>query len=242
MNGLLSALGFLTILPAGRGARFEPSAMIPFFPVVGLALGALLALFDHAATALWPLPVAAVLDLVFMAAVTGCLHLDGLGDTADGVFSHRPRERALEIMKDSRVGAMGLVAVVFGLALKWGGLSALGEHRALVLVLVPAYARAGMMIAIRCLPYGRPGGGTGHGFFETPLKWPAFWALPIPLVLSLGLGVAGLRMIVGFAVITAGLLLFYKRRMGCVTGDMLGAMTEVTEAGLLLLAAAGGSA
>ena len=183
--------------------------------------------------------MAAVLDVIFLAVFTGALHLDGLGDTADGMFSHRSREKALAIMKDSRVGAMGLVAVIFGLALKWGGLSALGDHRSLILIIVPAYARAGMMFGIRYLPYGRPEGGTGHDFFGNPLKWSDFWALLVPVVLSLALGATGLVLALGFAAVTAGLLIFYKKQMGCVTGDMLGAMTEVTEAALFLLAAAG---
>jgi adenosylcobinamide-GDP ribazoletransferase len=241
MKGLVSAIRFLTILPTGKGAVFDPRAMIPWFPVVGLVLGAILAVFDHLAIGLWPAPVAALLDVVLLAVLTGALHLDGLGDTADGVFSHRPRETALEIMKDSRVGAMGLIAVIFGIGLKWGGLSALGEQRAWIVFLVPAFARAGMLFAIRWLPYGRPDGGTGHDFFDAPLKWSAFWALLLTAVLSLFLGTTGLRLILGFAAVTGGLLLFYKRQMGCVTGDMLGAMTETTEAALFLLAAAGAS-
>ena len=80
-----------------------------------------------------------------------------------------------------------------------------------------------------------------HDFFDAPLKWSAFWALLLTVVLSLFLGTAGLRMILGFAAVTGGLLLFYNRQMGCVTGDMLGAMTETTEAALFLLAAAGAS-
>jgi adenosylcobinamide-GDP ribazoletransferase len=239
MRGLLSALGFLTILPAGKRTAFDPAAMIPFFPVVGLILGALAALFDRLVFGIWPAPAAALLDVLLLALLTGALHLDGLGDTADGLFSHRSRERALEIMKDSRVGMMGLVAVVFALGLKWAGLASLESHRGMILLLVPAYARAGMLFAIRFLPYGRPGGGTGHDFFDAPLQWRAFWAVPVLMVLSLGAGAAALRLIVGFAAITAGLIIFYRKRMGCVTGDMLGAMTETIEAGLFLLAAAG---
>jgi adenosylcobinamide-GDP ribazoletransferase len=96
-----------------------------------------------------------------------------------------------------------------------------------------------MLFAIRFLPYGRPGGGTGHDFFDTTLEWRAFCVVPVVAVLSLFTGAAALRLFIGFAVITAGLILFYRQRMGCVTGDMLGAMTETIEAGLFLLAAAG---
>ena len=239
MKGLFSAIGFLSVLPARRDGVFDPGPMIAWFPVVGLILGAILAIFDHVALSLWPASVAAVLDVALLAVLTGALHLDGLGDTADGIFSHRPREVALAIMKDSRVGAMGLIAVILGLALKWGGLASVGAHRAAVICLVPAFARASMMLAIRFLPYGRPEGGTGRDFFGAPLKWRAFWALLLTVALALGLGTTGLRLILGFAAVTGGLILFYRLKMGCVTGDMLGAMTEVNEAALFLLAAAG---
>jgi adenosylcobinamide-GDP ribazoletransferase len=242
MKGLLSAVGFLTILSGGKRTAFDPAAMMPFFPVVGLILGGVVALFDRIALGLWPGPVAALLDTLLLVVLTGALHLDGLGDTADGLFSHRPREQALEIMKDSRIGVMGLVAVVFALALKWAGLSALEVHRSLLLILVPAYARAGMLFAIRCLPYGRPEGGTGRDFFGTALNWRDFWAVFTLVLLSLVMGAVALRLLAGFAAITAGLILFYRKRMGCVTGDMLGAMSETIEAGLFLLAAAGAGA
>ncbi|MCK7507856.1 MAG: adenosylcobinamide-GDP ribazoletransferase [Desulfobacterales bacterium] len=122
--------------------------MVPWFPAVGLLLGALLALFDLAAARLLePVTAAAVLDVVLLAVLTGAFHLDGLGDTADGLFSHRPRERMLEIMKDSRIGAMGVVAVVPVLAVKWAGISGLSATpRRLLLILVPAYARCGILL------------------------------------------------------------------------------------------------
>jgi len=239
MKGLFSAIGFLSILPARRTGVFDPRPMIPWFPVVGLMLGALLAVFDVLTLRLWPAPVSAMLDVALLAVLTGALHLDGLGDTADGIFSHRPRETALAIMKDSRVGAMGMIAVILTIGLKWAGLSALGAQRAMVIIVVPALARAAMMFAIRFLPYGRPEGGTGRDFFGVPLRWRDFWAVLLTIVLSLFLGAVGLRLVAGFLIVTGGLLLFYKRQMGCVTGDMLGAMTEVNEAALFLLAAAG---
>ena len=178
--------------------------------------------------------------MILLAILTGAFHLDGLGDTADGLFSHRPRERILEIMKDSRIGVMGVVAVVSVLAVKWAGINGLGANRTALLVLVPAYARCGMLFGMRALDYGRPQGGTGLAFFSRTLRLRDFWAL-IPLgLLSLVLGLPVLTLAIGFAAITAALIAYYRRRLGCITGDMLGAMAEVTEAGLFLLAAAGG--
>lgn len=242
MRNLISAIQFITILPAGKTGPFVPERMIPFFPVVGLLLGVMLAVFDLLVSAFWTPPVAAVLDVVFLAWVTGAFHLDGLGDASDGLYGHHTRERALEIMKDSRVGAMGLVAVVFALAVKWGGLSGLNEHRFLLLLIIPAFARGSMLFGFRFLPYGRPDGGTGHAFFEKPLQWGDFLWLSIPALLSLFAGWRGLLVLISFVFINAAILFYYKKRIGCITGDMLGAMVEITEPVLFLMASAGGTA
>jgi adenosylcobinamide-GDP ribazoletransferase len=240
MKGLIGALQFITILPVGKSVPFEPNKMIPFFPIVGLALGLMVAVFDQVVLRLWNPSVAAVLDVVLLIILTGAFHLDGLGDAADGLLGQRPREKALAIMKDSRMGAMGLVAVICGLAIKWGGILGLGAHRSLVLILVPAYARGGMIFGIRYLEYGRPGGGTGLDFFKEKLGNAAFWGMLLPVMLSFMLGWKALWLNAGFAVLIAAILIYYKKRVGCITGDMLGAITEITEAGLFLILSLGG--
>ena len=241
LSDLRSCLAFITILPAGRNPAYSPMGMIRFFPVVGLIIGALLVLTDIAASRIWPGPVAALADVVFLVCVTGAFHLDGLGDTADGMFSHRGRERALEIMKDSRTGMMGLVAVVLGLALKLAGIwsvknTASPAQAMGVLLLVPAYARAAMIFGIRYLPYGRPGPGTGKDLFNRPIQAGDFIYCLIPLFISLFLGYKGLVLNLGFCFGTVMILRFYRKNMNCITGDMLGAMTETMEAWLFLAA------
>lgn len=237
----LAALQFLTILPVGAGERFNPGGLLPFFPVVGVVVGGLLSLLDWTVLQLWPRPVAALLDVAFLAFLTGALHLDGLGDAADGLYGRRTREKALAIMKDSRIGVMGLVAVVGGLAIKWGGISALESHRGLLLVVIPAFARGGMLLGMRFLPYGRPEGGTGRAFFDAPLTLASFAGFLLPLALSVFLGWRGLFLLAAFAAVVAATLAYYRAKIGCITGDMLGAMTEVTEAALFLLMSAGGA-
>lgn len=239
MKGLISAIRFITILPVGTSNTYDPERMVPFFPMVGIILGVLLAVFDWVAMQFWSQSVASLLDVLFLVLVTGAFHVDGLGDTADGLLGHRPREQALVIMKDSRIGAMGLIAVVSGLLIKWGGIASLDVGRHLLLILIPAYARAGQMLGIRFLAYGRPDGGTGHALFGNPLKLVDFWGLLIPVALSFSLGWRGIWLNVVFTVVTGGILWYYKKRMGCITGDMLGAMTEASEAMLFLLVSAG---
>jgi adenosylcobinamide-GDP ribazoletransferase len=229
MIQLASAIQFLTILPLKRTAIFDPVGMVPWFPVVGLIIGAMAALLDASTTPLFPLQLRALIVVVFLAVITGGLHLDGLADTADGLFSHRSRERALEIMKDSRVGVMGVVAVWVVMASKWAALAHLTENRWLYLILVPAAARLAMMVAIALLPYGREE-GTARAVYNKPLNWKSFVGGTPVLLLTLFLGPSGWIQISAWILGTALIILFYKRQMGCVTGDMLGATGEFMEA------------
>ena len=236
-NGTVSALGFLTILPvATRGVsnNFNGSQMVPFFPIVGIIIGIMLAIFDAIVLLFWSQHIAAILDIIFLAVISGALHLDGLGDAADGLFSHKSREQALEIMKDSRVGIMGLLAVIFALLIKCAAIMELEAHRGLILILVPAYARASMIFGIRYLNYGRPEGGTGLNFFENPQSLLCFSGLLLLFGLSLFLGFMGIWLNIIFIGLTGAILLFFKLRMECITGDMLGAMCELLESLLLL--------
>ena len=207
---------------------------------MGLLLGGLVAVFDYAATQIWIPPVVAVLDVVLLIVMTGAFHLDGLGDAADGLLGQRSREKALAIMKDSRIGTMGLVAIVSALAIKWGGIAGLDSHRSLLLILVPAYARGGMIFGIRFLEYGRPDGGTGLEFFKEKPGNTAFWWMILPVMLSVLLGWKAVWLNAGFVFLIALLLYYYKKRLGCITGDMLGAITEITESVLFLLVSLGG--
>ncbi len=237
MKHLISAIQFITAIPIPRNVDFVPNRMIPCFPLVGLLLGGGLVLCDVAAGAVLPKATVSLLDVFLLIAATGAFHIDGLGDTADGLYGNRPREQALEIMKDSRVGAMGLVAIWCGLSAKWAGITGLSDHRHLMLLIIPAYARGAMLFGFRFLPYGRPD-GTGRAFFDAPLQWTDFRWLVVPVVLSVFAGWRGAVINLVFFTLIWGLLLFYRHRMGCITGDMLGAMCEITESVLFLAASA----
>ena len=235
MKGLIAALQFLTIIPFGKSSVYEPKGMIPFFPIVGLIIGLLISVFDQMALIFWSVQTTSILDVVLLAVLTAALHIDGLGDTADGLMGHHSREKALEIMKDSRIGVMGLVAIVCTFAVKCGGILNLHEHRMLIIVLIPAYSRSAMIFGIRFLEYGRPDGGTGYDFFNEPINLPAFKWLLIPVAVSIFLGWKAILLNIFFALTTAIIIIYYKKRMGCITGDMLGAMTEIIESLLFLL-------
>lgn len=240
-----AAFRFITILPAGPAAAYHPREMIPFFPAVGLVLGMILAFADAAFNAFFAPAVVGIMDVMVLAALTGALHLDGLADTADGLFAHKDRQSALSIMKDSRIGVMGAVALICLLLTKYGAFAALGAvgqadwTRFLILVLIPAYARSAMLFGIRFLPYARPEGGTGSDLFSQRLKPGEYWGISVCVLLSLLLGWRAVLINAVFFITCAGLVGFYRRRMGGITGDMLGAMCEITEAALLISAAAG---
>ena len=237
-QGFLSAIQFLTVFPWGLAQAFDARKSLPYFPLCGLLIGAVLMVVDTVAMHFWSPMTASILTLTALAGISGALHLDGLADTADGLYGQRTPEKALAIMKDSRVGAMGMAVVVFCVAVKWAGLAGLAEHRLIFLLIVPAYARSGVLFATRQLPYGRPDGGTGHDFFEIPLGNKDFRMIVIVVVVSLLLGWKALVFNAAFIVIISVMIRYYRHKIGCITGDMLGAMIEVTETLLFLIASA----
>jgi adenosylcobinamide-GDP ribazoletransferase len=239
IKNLIAALQFLTTLPLGKPADFPGHRMVPCFPLAGLILGLLLALTDVVLQHVFPLNIVSLIDVIFLAVVTGALHLDGLADTADGLFSHRSSRDVLKIMKDSHVGTMGLLALIFVLGTKWAGISSIHEYRALYLIIIPAYTRGSFTIAIYFLDYIRPEGGTAKEFFADNSSIANLGWLLAPVALSLLAGFRGLLLNGIFVGIVSLVTLYYKKRLEGITGDMLGALGEVTEAGLFLFAGIG---
>ena len=239
IKNLTAVLRFLTILPLGKPADFPGHRMVPYFPLAGLIIGLILALTDVVLQHVLPLNIVSLIDVVFLAVVTGALHLDGLADTADGLFSHRSSRDALKIMKDSHVGTMGLLALIFVLGTKWAGISSIHEYRALYLIIIPAYARGSFTIAIHFLDYVRPEGGTAKEFFADNSGIASLGWLLVPVVFSLLLGFRGLLLNGIFISIVILVTFYYKKKLKGITGDMLGALGEVTEAGLFLFAGVG---
>ncbi len=239
MKAFIASLQFITAIPLGKPRPFDPKGIIIHFPLAGLAIGLVLAMFDMIASALWPPLVAGVLDMVLLAVVTGAFHLDGLADMADGLYGHGDPEKALAIMKDSRVGAMGLVAVACVLLTKTAAMGSIDHGRFLALMVVPAYARSTMIFGIHFLPYARGKEGTGSPFFDTPLSSMDFKFFAAPVVLSLFLGWRGLLLNLLFAAATVAMIRLYRKKLDGITGDMLGAMVEIMEAVLFIAVCVG---
>jgi adenosylcobinamide-GDP ribazoletransferase len=242
MKRFLAAVQFLTILPLPRGLGPDERSLgesIPFFPVVGLGIGAAVALIDRGLGFLFPVGVTSVLAVILLIAASGGLHLDGLADTADGFFSSRPRGRILEIMRDSRTGPMGVAAIVCVVVLKISLLSSITvPARAWVLLLTPIAGRCALLVQMALLPYARPEGLVGV-FRPNGSRLHVLWALTFPVAAGgLAGGVPGL-IAGGISFLFALLFTAYvRRRIGGLTGDTLGAACEWTELAPLLVMSA----
>lgn len=233
MKRLLAALQFLTIIPLPRGFTPDEQALggsIPLFPVIGLGIGVVVALADWGLGLLFPVGVTSVFAAILLIALSGGLHMDGLADTADGFFSSRPRERILEIMRDSRTGPMGVTAVVCVIALKIAIIASLpAPPRAWILLLTPVAGRSALLVQMALLPYARSEGLVGI-FHRNGSRGHAFWALAFLVTAGvLAGGVPGL--VAGLASFLFSLLFsgYVRRRIGGLTGDTLGASCELTE-------------
>ena len=162
MRSFLLAVQLLTRIPVrirGEVHKREMVLSVTMFPLVGLLVGGAMSLVHYLASLVLPGSLPAWLAVLAALLLTGGLHLDGLMDTADGVFGSHTREKALAIMKDSRAGAMGVMACVVVLGIKTAAISSLIGYKIYpVLLLTPVAARTAMVPAMR-YPYARRGKG-----------------------------------------------------------------------------------
>ncbi|MEN6585413.1 MAG: adenosylcobinamide-GDP ribazoletransferase [Sulfuricella sp.] len=236
MKALVLAIQFLTRLPTPALAELAPrdwgrSAL--FYPLVGLLIGALLAALQFAIGASAASLQAALLLTVWVL-LTGGLHLDGLADTADAwVGGHGDRQRTLDIMKDPRSGPAAVSTTVLVLLLKFAALAVLLKGNAWpALLLAPLLGRTALLGMLLSTPYVRAGGMGAAIAGHLPRK------SALALLLAIALGVCfladGWKAVL--AVLVVGFLLrrAFLARLGGMTGDMLGAAVELSEAAVLL--------
>jgi adenosylcobinamide-GDP ribazoletransferase len=241
-DDLGTALRFLTRLPLRIGIPSgDLSRAVRVFPVVGVAVGLLGALAARIGDGMGlPALAAALVAVGATVLLTGALHEDGLADTADGFGGGASRERKLEIMRDSRSGAYGVLALVFSVGLRAAALAALIPPDRAVGALVAAHAVSrGLLPAVmRFLDPARVDGLAARA--GRPEAWAVLWSLGIAaLVALLCLGpVGGVAALFWAVVAVTGLAALARRQIGGYTGDVLGAAQQVGEIVMLLSAAA----
>ncbi len=246
LDGPRHAVGFLTRVPVPFAPDEAPRLAVaaPWFPVVGAGVGALgggvlalAALVPGAEVA----GVAAALGLAAAVAVTGALHEDGLADTADGLGVLGDRERRLAVMRDSRIGTFGALALLVWLLVGWSALRALGTGDA-VLALVAAGALSRWAILAHAL-VGRPARPDGaiHALRVGPASSIVATVVAVAAAIF-ALGPGGGAVATGVALLLAlGTAAGARRALGGITGDTCGATAALAQVAVLVVALAGAS-
>ncbi|VVE51191.1 adenosylcobinamide-GDP ribazoletransferase [Pandoraea terrigena] len=238
----LTALGFFTRVPIPPWVGYSPeqlNAATRYFPLVGVFVGALVALLTVAMGLLWSPALAIALGLAVSVLLTGAFHEDGLADSVDALGGAFTRERALEIMHDSRIGTYGAVALWLALAVKWQALvdiQAAAGWGGFAVVLIGAHAASRSMAIslLRSLDYVRPEGKAkpvaqrlrmSALLFGVACSVP-WWAWP-----DWRAGVSGAVVLIA---LRAGFIRYLRRRLGGYTGDTLGFAQQLGELALYL--------
>lgn len=239
MRLFIITLQFLTIIPLPfdtKCTKEDLGRSLAFFPLAGLTIGALLAGLNWIIAPLFSRPLADALLITALAAVTGALHLDGLADVCDAIAARGSRERFLAVMKDSHVGAVGAVGLVLGVLLKWQALVAVpGEIKWQALLLFPALARFAQVQTIVFARNARQdglgsafigGAGASRLVIAGVTTLAAAWLL---------MALKGVLVLAGVMAATWLLRTWFNRKIGGITGDVVGCINELAEILALLL-------
>jgi adenosylcobinamide-GDP ribazoletransferase len=243
LSGFMAATSFFTRLPidAARHHAWPLDDSAWAFPLVGAGIGAAAALAFLLAQLLglgdWPAALLAVLSAL---ALTGALHEDGLADTADGFLGGHDREAKLAIMRDSRHGTFGVLAIAFSIVLRAAALASIGDaiHAGLALIAAHAVSRAALPVAMwRMAPARAEGLGVTAGTVRLPGVLGA-----VAIGTAIGLAALGpMQGAVGVCFTGIGvfaLMRIARRQIGGQTGDVLGALQQIGEIAMLLVASA----
>jgi|SRR3989344_5775989 len=244
MKGFLLAIQLLTIIPIKTRGAVEDRELgrsTAFFPLVGAVQGIILVGANLLFSRFLPTDIVSALILVVLILTNGGFHLDGFADTIDGLAGGSTKEERLNIMKDSRIGAIGVVAILLLLLIKFLAINNLNSpfstlHSHYILFLLPVIGKWSMVPMAYWGEYARPTGGLGKAFTEhTGLREflvSTIFALSVSVILLswYGLVYAGIIFIAVYL-----LTVFFKRKLGGVTGDVFGFQSEISEVVFLLL-------
>lgn len=236
MDDFLTGLQFLTRISIKTKKQWSLdsfSRSVKFFPIIGGIIGLLLTGIVYGAQNFWgvklPLHLMAVSIILFEIIITGGLHCDGLMDTVDGVFSGKSRERMLEIMKDSRVGAFGAMSFCLLIVMKYSLILDIEPMLLPIAIFVmPIIGRTAVVMVITLYPYARVD-GLGKGLSQCEHKNTLYIAGLIAILLLVPFGKLVLLssgVAIAFAILVAE---YVSKRLGGLTGDVYGAVVELTE-------------
>jgi adenosylcobinamide-GDP ribazoletransferase len=208
-----------------------------FFPLVGLVIGLILALGYYLFSFLFSRPLILWLIIGLLALITRGLHLDGFADTMDGLGSGGTREKILEVMRDSRIGAFGVISLILLIGSKYLALDQISNptipHS---LILMAVMGRNSMVLVCYRSPYARSEGGLAKPFTENL----GYREMALSLVSAFGIalllmGLKGILVFSGICLFILGYRFFFIKKLGGVTGDILGAANELAELLCLIL-------
>jgi len=247
IDDLQICLGFLTRIPVPGGPAVNNPSLAEasrFFPVIGILLAAIsVFVLVGAQTLGLPHAAAILLALLSITLISGGLHEDGLADTADGLGGGYDKERSLEIMSDSRIGSFGVLALIFCVGLKWVSLGSLPEHGAALTLFGAIVASRGLLpIFMRYVPPAKEDGlsaGAGQPSFDRVAVSAGISLLVVYFVFGFWLGLVA---IIATIVVTGLFAWWVTRKIGGQTGDILGAVQQISEVCFILAAASGGAA
>lgn len=235
MNDFLVALNLLTILPIPSRETNISARALAFYPLVGLILGAILALFDWLLRLLLPSFVTAALVVGLWAALTGALHLDGFADACDGLFASTTRERRLEILRDVHMGAFGAAGLILLLITK---VAAVASAPAIAAILIAPILGRWASVYAAAYPLARREGMAvrfGGGVTRREISIATFFTALVALML----GVYGVIALMGSFVVATLIARFALARLGGLTGDIYGMICESVEVAALVIGCIG---
>jgi adenosylcobinamide-GDP ribazoletransferase len=238
------AMSLSTILPVGPAKPLDNGEIARTswaLPVAGLAVGLAGAIVYAIARKIGlPSDPAAVLALVATIRVTGAIHEDGLADTADGLGGGKNRDERLEIMRDSRIGTYGACALILSILVRWSALATIAEPASVLSALLVAHAaaRASLPMFMWMIPPARSDGlsaGAGQVSPESAMVAAGLGFLCLAFGLGFGKAILGLILLSLVGLVWAWLA---TKQIGGQTGDILGALEQIGEIAILLLAVA----
>jgi len=238
MNKIITAFQFLTVLPFKvKGFREELLAeSTPYFPLVGLTLGIGLSGLEYTLSPFLPIDMVAIIEVAFLALITRGLHMDGFADTFDGLGCAKSAEERLQAMKDSRIGTMGAVSVIFLILLKYNSITFIEQNiKIYALLTFPMVSRWAMVLTI--LISSKKGHTGLANMFQKQIEEKHFFLssiLPFFLIIYL-FDSPGLLCLIGIGLLVLMTYSLLLKIFEKITGDHFGFINEVVEVSVLML-------